>query len=167
MPLDLFERVIFLRTTALAEGLSPPALRAMAEVVREVTLDPGELIARENEPGAEIYLVVAGTVGVRRLGATPPNDARAEALGAPIGSFGPGSVLGEMAVLSDEARSASMIAEDRVTLFALHREDLRDAIASCPDLAFGLFRVLIERVRRADARAARASPTATSDGEAA
>jgi CRP-like cAMP-binding protein len=152
MTLDLFERTIFLRRTAIGRELPPPALRAISEVVRELSFEAGEVIARETEEGSEILLVVEGSVVVRRLGAAPPRGASDEALGTEIGRFGPDAVLGEIAVLSEEPRSASMIALGRVVLLALHREDLRDAIAACPDLAFGLFRVLIERIRRADAR---------------
>lgn len=150
--LDLFERVIFLRRTAIGRALPPPALRAIAEVVREETFEPGAVISREADPGHEILLVVEGNITVRKLGAAPANGATGEALGRIVGQFGADAVLGEIAVLSEEPRSASMVAEERVVLLALHREDLRDAIASCPDLAFGLFRVLIDRIRRADDR---------------
>lgn len=152
MPLDLVERAIFLRRTVIGEPLPDPALRSIAEVAREVTFRAGEVIAFEDEVGHEMFLVVAGRVEVRQLGRRPPDRAAGDALGHVVGHFEANAVLGEMAVLDDERRSASMIAETDVTALSVHREDLRDAIAVCPDLAFGLFRVLAARIRKADAQ---------------
>jgi CRP/FNR family transcriptional regulator, cyclic AMP receptor protein len=148
--LDLIERAIFLRRTVIGRELPDPALRLIAEVAREVSFAAGDVIAYEEEVGREMFLIVSGRVEVRKLGARPAGDARGDALGVLVGHFGPDGVLGEMAVLDDERRSASMVADSDVVLLAVHREDLRDAIAVCPDLAFGLFRVLAARIRKAD-----------------
>jgi CRP-like cAMP-binding protein len=150
VPLDLVERAIFLRRTVIGRALPDAALRSIAEVAREVTFDPGEVMAYEDEVGHEMFLVVSGRVEVRKLGAAPPDRATVDALGLVVGHFGADAVLGEMAVLDDERRSASMIAATPVVALTVHREDLRDAIAVCPDLAFGLFHVLAARIRKAD-----------------
>jgi CRP/FNR family transcriptional regulator, cyclic AMP receptor protein len=152
MPRNLIERAIFIRGTIIGRELPDPALRAIAEVVRELAFARGSIIAFEADAGDEMLLVLEGAVEVRKLGARPPPKATGDALGAVIGRFGPNDVLGEIAVLGEQARSATMVAAEDVVVLALHREDLRDAIAVCPDLAFGLFRVLIARIRRADER---------------
>jgi CRP/FNR family transcriptional regulator, cyclic AMP receptor protein len=150
VPLDLVERAIFLRRTVIGRSLPDPALRSIAEVAREITFRAGEVIAYEDEVGHEMFLVVSGRVEVRQLGRRPPDRATRDALGLVVGHFESDAVLGEMAVLDDERRSASILAETDVVALAVHREDLRDAIAVCPDLAFGLFRVLAARIRKAD-----------------
>jgi CRP-like cAMP-binding protein len=146
------QRAIFIRGTAIGRELPDPALRAIAEAVRELSYARGSIITTETDVGDDILLVLEGSVEVRRLGARPPARATGDALGTIIGHFGPNDVLGEIAVLGERARSGTLVAAEDVVLFALHREDLRDAIAVCPDLAFGLFRVLIARIERADAR---------------
>ena len=151
MALNLIERAIFIRRTVIGRQLPDPALRVIAEVVREETYAAGAVIAREDDPGDEMLLVVSGTVEVRKLGARPATGASGDTLGEIVARFGPDDVLGEIAVLDDMPRSASMVATTDVVALALQREDLRDAIALCPDLAFGLFRVLIGRIRKADA----------------
>jgi CRP/FNR family transcriptional regulator, cyclic AMP receptor protein len=163
--LDLVERAIFLRRTVIGRALPDPALRSIAEVAREVTFGAGEVIAFEEDVGDEMFLVVSGRVEVRQLGRPPPERAARDALGVVVGHFEPDAVLGEMAVLDDQRRSASMIAETAVVALAVHREDLRDAIAVCPDLAFGLFHVLAARIRKADEEriGARASSLAGRD----
>jgi len=169
VPLDLIERAIFLRRTVIGRELPDPALRLIAEVAREVTFPSGTVIAYEEDGGQEMFLIVAGRVEVRKLGSRPPDPGgdtphpgrvTREALGVVLGHFGEDAVLGEMAVLDDERRSASMVADTDVVALAVHREDLRDAIAVCPDLAFGLFRLLAARIRKADERRTSAVPPA-------
>ncbi len=52
-----------------------------------------------------------------------------------------------MTAMDDRPRSASVVAKTATRVLSVHKEDLRDAIAVCPDLAFGLFRVLAARLR--------------------
>jgi CRP-like cAMP-binding protein len=112
-----------------------------------------------------MLFVVSGTVEVRNLGARPPQAATGDALGAVVARFGADDVLGEIAVLGDMPRSASIVAATGVVVLALQREDLREAIALCPDLAFGLFRVLIGRIRTADAERITRSPSTRPAGQ--
>jgi len=163
VPLDLIERAIFLRRTAIGRELPDAPLRIVAEVARELVFPAGSVMAFEEEPGQEMFLVVSGRVEVRKLGARPAPTARRGGLGLLVGYFEADAVLGEMAVLDDERRSATMIAETEVVALAVHREDLRDAIAVCPELAFGLFRVLADRIRVADEQ--RIAMRAVAEGE--
>jgi CRP/FNR family transcriptional regulator len=157
------ERVMFLRSAPLATGLPDPALRIIAEVARERSFSEGQVLFFEGDLGTEMFLVVQGSVAVRKLarsggrgrrgdhGARPPPDARGERLGRVLATLGPGDVVGEMSVLDDMPRSATVVAETEVRALSVHMEDLRDAIALCPDLAFGLFRVLSARLRATSA----------------
>jgi CRP-like cAMP-binding protein len=163
VPLDLIERAIFLRRTAIGRELPDAPLRIVAEVARELVFPAGSVMGFEEEPGQEMFLVVSGRVEVRKLGARPAPGARRGGLGLLVGYFEADAVLGEMAVLDDPHRSATMVAETEVVVLAVHREDLRDAIAVCPELAFGLFRVLAERIRAADDQ--RIAMRASAEGE--
>ena len=165
MRLNLVERAILIRRTVIGRELPDPALRVIAEAVREESWAAGTIIAREDDPGDEIFVVVSGTVEVRTLGTHPARSATGDALGVILARFGADDVLGEIAVLADTPRSASIVATSDVVVLALHREDLRDAIALCPDLAFGLFRVLIGRIRKADAERIRRTVAAHSIGQ--
>src|SRR5687767_7173375 len=99
MALNLIERAIFLRRTIIGHELPDPALRVIAEVVREEAYGAGTVIAREDDPGDEMLLVVSGRVDVRKLGARPPRGATGDALGAVVARFNADDVLGEIAVL--------------------------------------------------------------------
>ena len=147
MPLNLMERVMFLRSAPLCAGMPAAALRVIAEVAHERSFGPGEVLFLEEDLGTEMFLVIEGAVEVRKLGRRPPERAGIDELGALLAIVSPGDVVGEMSVLDDRPRSASVVSDSNVTVLSIHKEDLRDAIALCPDLAFGLFRVLSERLR--------------------
>jgi CRP-like cAMP-binding protein len=119
----------------------------MAEVAHEKTFAPGEVLFTEEDLGTEMYLVIDGTVDIQKLGRRPEPGLSGEALGPVISTLGPGDAVGEMSVLDDMPRSASVVARDGIRALSIHREDLRDAIALCPDLAFGFFRILSARLR--------------------
>ena len=151
LPLNLMERVMFLRSAPLCTDLPDPALRTIAEVARERAFGPGEVIFLEEDLGTEMYLVIDGEVEVRKRGARPDPAARGDALGTLLATLGRGECVGEMSVLDDQPRSASVTTATELRVLTIQKEDLRDAIALCPDLAFGLFRVLSSRLRRAGA----------------
>jgi CRP-like cAMP-binding protein len=76
-------------STLLMRGATPPAIRSYR---------PGDVIAAQGAPGAQLYLVLDGIVSVDRDG---------EALG----EFGPGAVLGERAVVEACPRTATLRAD--------------------------------------------------------
>ena len=147
MPLNLMERVIFLRGTELGAGLPDPALRALAEVALERRIEPGKVLCYEGDSGNEMFLIINGRVSVMKLGMRPPAGAKGLQLGEFQASMNAGQLVGLWAVLDDQPRSASLMAQDASDILILQKEDLRDAIALCPDLAFGLFRVLTRSLR--------------------
>jgi CRP/FNR family cyclic AMP-dependent transcriptional regulator len=151
VPLNLMERVMFLRSTALCSGLPDPALRTIAEVAHERAYDPGDVLCYENDLGTDMFLILDGRVEIRKAGQRPTDGARGDELGRLLVVLEHGECVGEMSVLDDQPRSASVVAQGSVSVFTIQKEDLRDAIALCPDLAFGLFRVLAGRLRSTQA----------------
>jgi NADH dehydrogenase len=84
-------------------------------VVREL-FEPGQVIIRQGDVGRAMYIIQLGAVQVVRQ--TPSGE---EALGV----LGPGDHFGEIAVLSDVRRTATVRALEPVTLLRLSREDTR------------------------------------------
>ena len=138
------ERLLALRQVSLLSGLSLERLQAVDRVAREAEYVTGEVIVREGEPGDELYLLVEGTVEVRRQ--TGEGEVRLDTLGA-------GAYFGEMAVLDGSPRSATVVATSDVRALVLDGVRLRELVLEMPELAFDLLRVLAERVRRAERRA--------------
>jgi hypothetical protein len=140
------QRLLALRQVSLLSGLSLERLQAVERIASEAEYVKGEVIVREGEPGDELYLLVDGAVDVIKHAGTPGEE-RVNALGA-------GAYFGEMAVLDGSPRSATVVAASDARVLVLAGSRLRELVHEMPELAFDLLRVLAERLRRAEGRAA-------------
>ena len=100
---------------SLLQGASPADLDAVAARMWCRQASPGEVLAREGEAGATFGLLLEGRVTVTREGSG--GDSR-------LDEVGPGSILGELAVLRNRPRTATLIAVDPVRLAVGDRDAL-------------------------------------------
>ena len=140
------ERLLALKQVPLFATLSLDQLEAVHQITRETTFLAGEVIMREGDPGGELYLLLEGTVRVWKNHGTP----RATLLS----TLSAVTYFGEMAILDDEPRSATVIAVERARLLSLDGRSLKDLVHQMPEIAFEIFRVLTSRVRAAEQRLA-------------
>lgn len=100
----------------------------MAEVVKvysvltQVRVAAGKPIIREGDPSGHLFVITEGSVTVEREQAK-------------IASLGPGAHFGEMALLNQKPRSATVIAERPTTLLQLARDDFHDLMLREPGIA--------------------------------
>ena len=64
--------------------------------------------------------------------------------------IGSGEYFGEMAALDGVPRSATIVTKEPTEMLIVHRNDFKSILASNPDMAFNLLKVLLERLRRAN-----------------
>lgn len=102
----------------------------------------GDTILRRGDPGNSMLLVVQGRV---RVGVTS-EDGREVTLGI----LGPGDVLGEMALLDGQERSADVVAIEDCGVKLLERGRFLRLLRESPELCLKLLGVLTERLRRAN-----------------
>ncbi len=114
---------------------------ALLALVRRRTVSRNNSILRAGAAGDEVVLVLAGRV---KLIAYGPD--RREVV---LGLRGPGELIGEMAALGSQRRSADAIAVDDVEVGLLAAEELRGFLRSHPDAAFVLIRMLVSRLSEA------------------
>jgi CRP-like cAMP-binding protein len=129
----------FLALVPLFSGLKREELMSLAECVRHHTFDAGEEIITEGDNDRRLYVVVHGTVDIIK-GRGQRNERR-------ICTFGPREYFGEMALIDDLARSASVVAKEPTEILSLDQADFRRKIESNPAVAFELLTVLSQRVR--------------------
>ncbi len=99
---------------------------------------PGEVIVREGEPGHTAFMIVSGRVRASRTLGNGEHETLAE--------MGPGDVFGEMALLLDEPRAATVEAIDTVTLLILDQRTLQDGLG-VDGWTGALVRALAQRFR--------------------
>jgi CRP/FNR family cyclic AMP-dependent transcriptional regulator len=101
----------------------------------------GKVLTREGEPGREFFVVVDG-----RARATLGSRTRVDPLG-------PGSSFGEMSLLDQGPRSATVEAETDMRLHVLDARGFSALISEVPSVARKVLRVMAERLRVAEREA--------------
>ena len=140
---------------ALARGdlfsaLRKKELKDLAKYCLERTVSPGSVLLSQGEQGLGLFILTKGTVRITRKNS--PDGAEEVLATAWVGD-----VIGEMALLDDLPRSATVTAVDEVTMLALplweFRRILRRILRSDPDVGLDLLAVLSRRLRKAEQRA--------------
>lgn len=107
-----------LQNVDLFEGLSDRELAQVAKICLEKRFAPGNLITQEGAQGSELFIIAEGFVEIL-LGERPATSARV------VVSLGPGQIIGEMALVDQGPRSATVRATSQPTVVqAIQREDL-------------------------------------------
>lgn len=104
-----------------------------------------ETIIQQGEPGECMYYVLAGKVGVFLNYATPAERKLSE--------LGEQQFFGEMSLLNDEPRSATVIAlEDNTCVQLISKKNFRAFCAEYPEMVFSIMQQLSQRLRAATSR---------------
>ncbi|MGC1449568.1 MAG: cyclic nucleotide-binding domain-containing protein [Candidatus Sulfotelmatobacter sp.] len=99
----------------------------------------GQTVFKAGEQGTEMYIVVAGEV---------------EIFDGPIllETAGEGSIVGELALIDDEPRSASAVAKTDCRLVAVDRKRFQYMVQETPLFALSVMKVLADRLRKKNIR---------------
>lgn len=120
---------------------------------------PGTDVVRSGEPGASMFIVVAGVVEVLGVPAEPPDPAATTAPNR-LNVMGPGAVFGEMSLLTGAPRTATVRTLCPAVLYEVPHTAIAGLLQTRPPLADALARVVAGH-QRTDAEAARAPETDT------
>jgi CRP/FNR family cyclic AMP-dependent transcriptional regulator len=133
-----------LRAVSIFADLDEAAAAGLARLVRRRSYAAGEVIASEAERGDALYVLARGKVKVGLYG-----ESGREVI---LSIFKkPGEFFGEMSLLDDEPRSATVTAMAPSALLVLSRGDFRAHLARHPWVAVQVMTELSRRLRRADA----------------
>ena len=136
---DTMERLLLLREVPLFAQLSLQQLEAINHLMTESHYLVDEVVFREGEPAGELYLLVEGRARVVTDHATP-DEVILNALEAP-------AYFGEMAILDDQPRSATVVTTEDARVLALGGESFKDLMLQQPEIVFEICRELTARVR--------------------
>lgn len=142
------QSVELLKGIPLFGGLAPHEIDGMLAIFRRVTFDPGASVVRQGHPADSAFILESGTADV--LTALPGGGA------ATVASLGPGSMLGEMALLECGVRSATVLARTPVAGFWIERDSFRVLLAQRSPAVFAVQRritlALCQRLRELNAK---------------
>jgi CRP/FNR family transcriptional regulator, cyclic AMP receptor protein len=115
-------------------GLSRGELGELAKRTEDLEVEAGRVLAREGATGSEFFVIVEGDVSVTKEGRE-------------IRSLGPGEFFGEIALIEDRPRTATVTAKTPLRFFVLTRQNFRSLLQQQPELEEKVTRALEERVR--------------------
>ena len=148
-PMALNEEVEALRAIPLFQRIEASKLRLLAFTSERVRFEPGDLVVKEGDIGDAAYIVLEGAAEV--LVDTPQGPLK-------VADVGRNDIVGEIAILIDVPRTATVRATDAVTALRISKELFFRLVAEFPQMAVEIMRELAQRLDRTtnDLREARA-----------
>ena len=126
-------------------GFSATDLKVIEPYLKRASYPAGAVVFRENEVGNEVLMVIRGTASAYLQ--TPNTNIR-------LATFAPGTIFGELAILDEGVRSATVIADKELACRALTTSDFAALSATSPSVAIRLLaaiaRELSGRLRTAN-----------------
>ena len=124
-------------------SLDKKELQALARSCQERKYSAGTPLIKQGDTGVGLYVIISGHVKITQ--AVNPDKAEEN-----LGDFGPGSVIGKMALLDDLPRSATVTAVTDVTALLLPVWEFRTTVRSHPEIALKMLSTLSRRLRKAE-----------------
>ena len=135
---QLDERISLIQQIGLFRGVDPTELESIAQQMTETSFRDGEVAFLEGDTGDRLYLILTGAmhVYVEREGSVISYD-----------HLQPGECFGEMALVEEAPRSATVKSEGTSLCLTLSKEDLLDLMNRQPNIALGMIKGLVGRLR--------------------
>ena len=133
------DKVNFLRGVHLFSGLTDTYLQQIAEYCVPRSYKKDETIIKQGAPGVGLFIISSGKVKIVK------ELFRGEKL--EIATHGPGDFFGEIAVLDNAARSASVIAVEETECLVITAWDFKARMKAHPEIALELLPVVVQRFR--------------------
>lgn len=124
-----------------AEVLTEAELDSLAERAKFRHFDNGAKLIREDDTGASLFIVISGEITI---------DTGDRETGKHIATRGPGTIVGEMSLMTGARRSANVAATTEVTALEITKAALEPILATSPALAEGFAEMLKSRQSELD-----------------
>lgn len=138
------ERIELLRRVPLFAALADDELTVLADAAKPVRFSSGKTVFRQGDSSNTCYVITSGHAAV----------VREHVVGRAItlARFGPGDIFGELAMLDDEQRSATITAVDDLKAIAIPGDGMRRLLRERPEIAVRMVTSLGQRLRQTNER---------------
>jgi CRP/FNR family transcriptional regulator, cyclic AMP receptor protein len=126
-------KIELLRRVPLFEGCSQKELGQISTLADELSVPAGTMLIKEGAKGREFFVLVDGTVDIRRKGRK-------------LGSLDTGDFFGEIALLTDTPRSATVVTATPVRLLVITGQSFRRLLDETPSIQGKVLTALARRV---------------------
>lgn len=133
---------LFLRRVPLFYGLNESQLDLLSTGSTRRSYARGRTLVAEGEPSQSLFVLLSGRAKVQR--------SDSEGKEVIIAVIGPGEFIGEMSLIDDEPRSASVITLETCEFLSIRKESFRQILMQSTDVCMGVMKGLVKRLRLAD-----------------
>lgn len=135
------DRVRFLTKVPLFENLKEKQLRRLAMRFVSRQYEPGQDIVTQGKGGAGLFILVSGAAEAIRV--------RSDGSKAVVNTFGPTDFFGELALLDDQPRTASVVTTEETECLVLSQWEFLGALREDPEMSIEVLQELAWRFRQA------------------
>ena len=128
-------KIELLKRIPLFSGCSKSELRALASSADELDLRDGTVLTREGRPGREFFVLISGTAQVTKDGKE-------------IAQLGAGQWFGEIALLTNAARTATVTATSALDVLVITDRRFRTLVETMPSIALKILSTVGDRLAR-------------------
>jgi CRP/FNR family transcriptional regulator, cyclic AMP receptor protein len=130
--------VELLQRIPIFAGLKPRELQQLGESFKERVFQAGDTIAEEGEGGAGFFVIESG-------------EATVTVHGEERGRLGPGDYFGDVALIDQGSRSATIRADSELRCYGMTFWDFRPLVENDARIAWPLLQTMAQRLRAAEA----------------
>jgi hypothetical protein len=137
--LSLGEKILLLKEIDIFSGLSASELAAIAAVTEEMEYAQDQIVIKQNDLGETVFLIIEGRISVLM----EKENGQLELLD----QMTAGSAFGEMALIDDSPRSATVRTDTACRFLILHKQEFKETAMEFPRIALQICSVLSRRIR--------------------
>jgi CRP-like cAMP-binding protein len=130
-------KVDLIASVSLFEGLGRAELAEVAKLMDEIDLPAGHVLMKQGDLGRQMFVVARGRVAVERNGQK-------------INELGPGGAAGEMALLAEAPRNATVTTMEPTSLFVVDHRGFHSLMDVSPTIRLRIFEGLANKIRSLD-----------------
>jgi CRP/FNR family transcriptional regulator, cyclic AMP receptor protein len=143
----LKDEVDLLRRVPLFANMDPAKLKLLAFTSTRASFKPGQELFHQGDEGDAAYLILSGEADV--IADTPSGE-------VPVATVGQNAVVGEIAILCEVPRTASVRAVSQVETLKIEKEHFLRLIREFPDMGVEIMRELGQRLTKTTAELSQA-----------
>lgn len=128
-----------LRRVPLFRGIDATKLRLLAFISDRTHFAPGEELCRQGEDGDSAFIILEGEADIR---VSTPNGEKT------VAHLGQHSIVGEIAILCDVPRTATVVAATEMDVLTVSKDDFLRLLKEFPDMSLEVMRTLAQRLER-------------------
>jgi len=134
---SLMQEYELLRRVPVFSEIEPAKLKLLAFMSERVGYDPGKTLMRQGDPADAAYLIIEGEAEIIIDTPTGPIT---------VATLGSNDIVGEMGILSDAPRNATVMAKTRLVALRILKDPFMRMVREFPTMAVSIMRELAHRL---------------------